>query len=115
LHENIIIIFFLIIASIIIARTMIGNHFQKKFSKRPPPDIIVTSVSSYNFSEKIESFGTAIPIKTKSFRVKKSEIVSEIKFNKFVKKGEIIAKLPTDELLPKFLEEVEKEACLIEI
>jgi (E)-4-hydroxy-3-methylbut-2-enyl-diphosphate synthase len=27
-----------------------------------------------------------------------------------IKKGEIVAKLPTDELLPKFLEEVEKEA-----
>ena len=96
---SIIIIFFLIIASVIIARTMIGNHFQKKFSKRPPPGIIVTSVSSYNFSEKIESFGTAIPFKTKSFRVKKSEIVSEIKFNKFVKKGEIIAKLNTENII----------------
>ena len=98
----IIIIFFLIIASVIIARTMIGNHFQKKFSKRPPPDIIVTSVSSYNFSEKIESFGTAIPFKTKSFRVKKSEIVSEIKFNKFVKKGQIIAKLNTENIIAPF-------------
>ena len=99
---SIIIIFFLIIASVIIARTMIGNHFQKKFSKRAPPGIIVTSVSSYNFSEKIESFGTAIPIKTKSFRVKKSEIVSEIKFNKFVKKGEIIAKLNTENIIAPF-------------
>ena len=99
---SIIIIFFLIIASTIIARTMIGNHFQKKFSKRPPPDIIVTSVRSYNFSEKIESFGTAIPYKTKSFRVKKSEIVAEIKFNKFVKKGEIIAKLNTENIIAPF-------------
>ena len=31
-----------------------------------------------------------------------------------IKKGEIVAKLPTSELLPKFLEEVEKEVKLIE-
>ena len=63
---TIIAIFFLIIACVIIARTMIGLHFQKKFSKRPPPGIIVTEVKNINFSEKIESFGTAISKKTKS-------------------------------------------------
>ena len=57
---SIIIIFFLIIATVIIGRTMIGNHFQKKFSKRPPPGIIVTEVVEKEFSEKIETFGTAI-------------------------------------------------------
>ena len=36
---SIVIIFFLIIATVIIGRTMIGNHFKKKFSKRPPPEI----------------------------------------------------------------------------
>ena len=41
---TIIIIFFLVITSVIVARTMIGQHFQKKFGKRPPPGIIVTGV-----------------------------------------------------------------------
>ena len=50
---SIIIIFFLIIAGAIIGRTMIGAHFQKKFSKRPPPGIIVTEVVEKKFSEKI--------------------------------------------------------------
>ena len=57
---SIILIFFLIIAIVIIGRTMIGNHFKKKFSKRPPPGIIVTEVLEKEFSEKIETFGTAI-------------------------------------------------------
>ena len=35
--SSIIIVFFLIIAVVIIGRTMIGKHFEKKFSKRPPP------------------------------------------------------------------------------
>jgi len=99
---SIIIIFFLIIATAIIARTMIGNHFQKKFSKRPPPGIIVKSVINYNFSEKIESFGTALPLKTKSFRIKKSELTSEIKLNEFIKKGDIIAKLNTGNIIAPF-------------
>ena len=37
-------VFFLVITLVITARTMIGNHFQKKFSKRSPPGIIVTEV-----------------------------------------------------------------------
>jgi len=57
---SIIIIFFLIITVVIIGRTMIGSHFAKKFDKRPPPEIIVTEVVNTNFSEKIESFGTAV-------------------------------------------------------
>ena len=52
--------FFLIIAIVITARTMIGNHFKKKFSKIPPPGIIVTNAINEQFSEKLETFGTAI-------------------------------------------------------
>ena len=99
---SIIIIFFLIITSSIIARTMIGSHFKKKFSKRPPPGIIVKEVKNYNFSEKIDSFGTAIPFKTKSFRIKKSELNSKIQFSKFIKKGEIIAKLNNGNIIAPF-------------
>ena len=99
---SIIIIFFFIIAAIIIGRTMIGNHFQKKFSKRQPPDLFVTTVKNYNFTQKLESFGTALPNKTKSFRLKKSEILSPIEFNKEVKKGDIIAKLQSGNIIAPF-------------
>ena len=61
---SIILVFFLIIAIVIIGRTMIGNHFKKKFSKRPPPGLIVTEVVKKEFSEKIETFGTAISKKS---------------------------------------------------
>ena len=57
---SIIIIFFLVIAIVVIGRMMIGQHFAKKFSKRPPPGIMVTEVIKIDFSEKIESFGTAV-------------------------------------------------------
>ena len=76
---SIIIVFFLIIASVIVARTMIGKHFQKKFGKRPPPGIIVTKVVQNKFSEKIESFGTAVSKKTETFRIKKKSIKFRIR------------------------------------
>ena len=100
--SSIIIVFFLIIAGVIIGRTMIGMHFEKKFSKRPPPGLIVTTVKNYNFSQKLESFGTALPSKTKSFRLKKSELLTPIKFNQEVKKGDIIANLKTRNIVAPF-------------
>ena len=99
---SIIIIFFLIIATVIIGRQMIGMHFQKKFSKRPLPGIIVTTVEEQNFVNKIDSFGTATPSKTKSFNLQKHEILTSIDFNKKVKKGEIIAKLKSTNILAPF-------------
>jgi len=65
---------------------MIGNHFKKKFSKRPPPGIIVKEVSYKDFSEKIESFGTAVSKRTESFRIKKDDLTSRINFKRLCKK-----------------------------
>ena len=99
---TIIITFFLIIAAVVTARTMIGKHFQKKFGKRPPPGLFVTTVKDYNFSQSLDTFGTALPNKTKSFRLKKSDLVSPIEFNKKVKKGSIIAKLKSENIIAPF-------------
>ena len=99
---TIIIIFFVVIASVIVARTMIGKHFQKKFGKRPPPGIIVTEVVKDQFSEKIESYGTAIPKKTQSFRIKKNELVSELKLKEYVKKGDVIVELKDKNILAPY-------------
>ena len=97
-----IIIFFLIIAVVIIGRQMVGAHFKKKFSKRPPPGIIVTTVKNNNFSQRLESFGTALSNKTKSFRIKKSELLEPINFNEKVNKGDIIAKTKSGDLFAPF-------------
>ena len=99
---TIIIIFFLIIASVIIGRTMIGNHFKKKFSKRPPPSIIVSEVIKNEFSDNIESFGTAISKKNKTFRIEKSNLISDLNLKKFVKEGEIIVKLKSENIIAPF-------------
>ena len=99
---SIVIVFFLIIASVITARTMIGNHFQKKFGKRPPPGIIVTEVVKKEFSEKIETFGTAVSNKTKSFRIKKDDLIGDLKLNGYVKKGNAIIKLKSGNIIAPF-------------
>ncbi len=99
---SIIIVFFLIIASVIVARTMIGKHFQKKFGKRPPPGIIVTEVVKKEFSEKIETFGTAISNRTKSFRIKKDDLIGDLKLNNYVKKGNAIIKLKSGNIIAPF-------------
>ena len=99
---SIILIFFLIIAIVIIGRTMIGNHFKKKFSKRPPPGIIVTEVEKKEFSEKIETFGTAISSKSKTFKIKKDDLFEDLKLKNFVKKGEVLIKLKSGNILAPF-------------
>ena len=99
---SIILVFFLVIAIVIIGRTMIGNHFKKKFSKRPPPGIIVTQVVNKEFSEKIETFGTAISKRSKTFKIKKDDLVEDLKLKDFVKKGEILIKLKSGNILAPF-------------
>ena len=99
---SIILVFFLIIAIVIIGRTMVGNHFKKKFSKRPPPGIIVTEVIEKEFSEKIETFGTAISKKSETFKIKKEDLFEELKLKNFVKKGDILIKLKSGNIIAPF-------------
>ena len=81
---------------------MIGNHFAKKFSKRPPPGVIVTEVVKKEFSEKIESFGTAVSKKNQSFRVKRTELIDELNLKEYVKDGELIVKLKERYIIAPF-------------
>ena len=99
---SIIIIFFLIIAIVIVGRTMIGNHFKKKFGKIPPPGIIVVEVIEKEFSEKIETFGTAISKESKTFRIKKDDLIGNLKLKNYVKKGETLIKLKSGNIVAPF-------------
>ena len=95
-------LFFFIIAVVIIGRTMIGNHFKKKFSKMPPPGVIITEVVEKEFSEKIETFGTAISKKSETFKIKKNDLFKDLKLKNFVKKGEILIKLKSGDIIAPF-------------
>ena len=97
-----IITFFLIITLVIVGRTMIGNHFKKKFSKRPPPGVIVKEVVYKNFSENIESFGTAVSKRAESFRIKRDNLTSELILKDYAKKGDLIVKLKDRNIIAPF-------------
>ena len=99
---TIITIFFLIIVVVITARTMIGNHFKKKFSKIPPPGIIVTNIINEEFSEKLETFGTAISSKSKTFKIRKDDVIDELQLKDKVKKGELILNLKSGSVIAPF-------------
>ena len=99
---SIILIFFLIIALVIIGRTMIGNHFKKKFSKQPPPGVIVAKVVKQEFSEKIETFGTAVSKRSQNFKIKKEDLYQDLNLKEFVKEGEILIKLKSGNIIAPF-------------
>ena len=88
-------IFFLIIALVVIGRYAVGLYFKKKFSKRPPPGVVVEIVMNKSFSQSLESYCTSLSSKTSSYKIKKNELLEPINFNKKVNKGDAIAKFST--------------------
>jgi len=99
---SIILLFFLIIAAVIIGRIMIADHFKKKFSKRPPPGVITSVVEKKEFSEKIETFGTAVSKRSETFKIKREEISGELNLKNFVKKGDVLIKLKSGSVIAPF-------------
>ena len=97
-----IIIFFTIIILIIVGREIAGLYFNKKFSKRPPPGVVVEIIKSKKFSQTLESYCTSLSNKTESYRIKKNELLEEIDFNRKIKKGNIIAKLKSANIIAPF-------------
>jgi len=97
-----IIIFFLVIALIVIGRYAMGLYFKKKFSKRPPPGVVVEIVSNSNFSQTLESYCTSLSSKTSSYKIKKNELLEPINFNRKVNKGNVIAKLSSKIIIAPF-------------
>ena len=99
---SIIFVFFLIITIVIVGRSIVGNHFKKKFSKIPPPGIIVTEVNEKEFFQQIETYGTAISKKSKTFKIKKDDLFEDLKLKNFVKKGDVLIKLKSGDILAPF-------------
>ena len=97
-----IITFFIIITVIVIGRYSVGLYFKKKFSKRPPPGVVVEVIVNKNFSQTLESYCTSLSSKTISYKIKKNELLEPIKFDMKVKKGDIIAKLLSKNIIAPF-------------
>ena len=93
----------IIIISVIVGRHFVTKHFVKKFSKMPPPGVIVKAVSKSTFYESIETFGTALSLKNKNYRIKKSEILNEnIIIGRVVEEGEVIFETSDEKIVAPF-------------
>jgi len=97
-----IIIFFIIVSIIVVGRYSVGLYFKKKFSKRPPPGVIVEVVKNKNFSQTLESYCTSLSSKTISYKIKKNELLEPIKFNIKINKGDNIARLSSKTIIAPF-------------
>ena len=75
---------------------------RKKFSKRPPPGVIVEVVKNKNFSQTLESYCTSLSSKTISYKIKKNELLEPIKFNIKINKGDNIARLSSKTITAPF-------------
>ena len=96
----ILIIILIAIVAVIAGRYFVGQHFKKKFSVRPAPGVIVEAVTKKNFYDSIETFGTAIALNAKTYRVKKEEIEGSFDSEgKIVKKNDLIIKLKSGEII----------------
>ena len=101
--QFLLIVLLIIIISIIVGRHFVTKHFVKKFSKMPPPGVIVNTVSKSTFYESIETFGTALSLKNKNYRIKKSEILNEnIIIGKVVEEGEVIFETSDKKIVAPF-------------
>ena len=97
-----IIIFFVVIAIVVIGRYSVGLYFKKKFSKRPPPGVVVEVIKNKKFSQTLESYCTSLSSKTISYKIKKNELLEPINFNVDVNKGDIIVKLASKTIIAPF-------------
>jgi membrane fusion protein (multidrug efflux system) len=81
----------------------VGKHFEKKFSKRPPPGIIVEIVQKSDFFDSIETFGTALALKNKNYRIKKEDVINQkLKIGKIINKNETIIELKDEKIIAPF-------------
>ena len=98
----VIITFFLVITLIIIGRYGMGLYFQKKFGARKAPGVIVKIVEMKNFNQSLESYCTALPLKTTSFKLRKNELLTPIDMGAEVKKGDVIVALQSKNITAPF-------------
>tara|TARA_A100000164_G_scaffold155870_1_gene138306 strand:- start:103 stop:852 length:750 start_codon:yes stop_codon:yes gene_type:complete len=69
----------------------------------PPPEVIVKTVSKSTFYESIETFGTALSLKNKNYRIKKDKMFNEnIIIGKIVEKGELILETSDEKIIAPF-------------
>lgn len=97
------IITFLVVA-IIAGRMILNNVIQKKINETKATEVVAQEVKKTEFYEKIETFGTALANQSFSIRIKKTELISSLEFDKnlIVQKNQLIAQLKNEKIVAPF-------------
>ena len=97
------IITFLVVV-IIAGRMILNNAIQKKINETKPTEVVALEVKKTEFYEKIETFGTAIANQSFSIRIKRTELISSLEFDKnlMVQKNQLIAQLKNEKIIAPF-------------
>ena len=97
-------IIFILVVAIISGRMILNNFIQKKINEVKPTEVIAEEVKKLEFYEKIETFGTALANQSFSIRIKKTELISSLEFDKnlMIQKNQLIAQLKTEKITAPF-------------
>jgi membrane fusion protein, multidrug efflux system len=97
-------IIFTLVIAIIAGRMILNNFIQKKINEVKPTEVIAEEVKKLEFYEKIETFGTALANQSFSIRIKKTELISSLEFDKnlMIQKNQLIAQLKTEKITAPF-------------
>ena len=97
-------IIFVLVIAIIAGRMILNNFIQKKINEVKPTEVIAEEVKKLEFYEKIETFGTALANQSFSIRIKKTELISSLEFDKnlMIQKNQLIAQLKTEKITAPF-------------
>lgn len=94
----------LLVVAIIAGRMILNNVIQKKINETKPTEVVAQEVRKTEFYEKIETFGTALANQSFSIRIKKTELISSLEFDKnlMVQKNQLIAQLKNEKIIAPF-------------
>ena len=97
-------IIFILVVAIISGRMILNNVIQKKINEVKPTEVIAEEVKKLEFYQKIETFGTALANQSFSIRIKKTELISSLEFDKnlMIQKNQLIAQLKTEKITAPF-------------
>ena len=93
-----------LVVVIIAGRMILNNVIQKKINETKPTEVVALEVKKTEFYEKIETFGTAIANQSFSIRIKRTELISSLEFDKnlMVQKNQLIAQLKNEKIIAPF-------------
>jgi membrane fusion protein (multidrug efflux system) len=93
-----------LVIGVVAGRLALNSYIQKQINVVRPTDITSFTVKTSNFFETIDAFGTALANQSFAIRIKKTDLISSVEFDKnlIVQKNQLIAQLKNDKIIAPF-------------